>query len=386
MMRSFTYRTKPIMPNTPPLCQWTHQGQSYSAPWRSQTGAHCPKRLVVADEHLRADDAYRLACEGTGLVWQGDYHNARRLLQAITRRLDRKAPPPASTPEAAFIQQRRAHAHRNRILGMLLLQFNADHQLNLPRAPDVQAACTAAHGPVSSAYLSPLRELLGIIGAYEWYKKGVHIPALNAHIHPHYGVFAPIRSEYIDLVVQTPLPSKTLAFDIGTGTGVLAAVLASRGVKKVIATDNAPRALACAQENIQRLGLAARIELLEADLFPPGQADLIVCNPPWVPAHVHSLLDQAVYDPNSQMLQGFLKGLSAHLTPQGEGWLILSDLAEHLHLRTPNALQEWIAQAGLKVRAKKSIPPRHPKARDQTDPLHQARAKEHTFLWQLVKA
>jgi len=52
------------------------------------------------------------------------------------------------------------------------------------------------------------------------------------------------------------LPSKALAFDIGTGTGVLAAVFAKRGVIKVIATDDDPRALDCAAENIARLKLA----------------------------------------------------------------------------------------------------------------------------------
>jgi hypothetical protein len=36
-----------------------------------------------------------------------------------------------------------------------------------------------------------------------------------------------------------------------------------------------------------------------------------------------------VYDEGSRMLLGFLNGLAAHLAPGGEGWLILSDLAEH---------------------------------------------------------
>lgn len=56
-------------------------------------------------------------------------------------------------------------------------------------------------------------------------------------------------------------------------------------MQQVIATDLNPRALACAQENIQRLELPA-IELQQADLFPTEQplANLIVCNPPWLPA------------------------------------------------------------------------------------------------------
>ena len=47
-----------------------------------------------------------------------------------------------------------------------------------------------------------------------------------------------------------------------------------------------PRALACARENLQRLGLTGRVELQQQDLFPEGKAPLVVCNPPWLPARV----------------------------------------------------------------------------------------------------
>ena len=89
--------------------------------------------------------------------------------------------------------------------------------------------------------MASLRELLGLVGAFEWRKKGVEIPALGGpghnRIHPHYGVFAPIRSEYVGLVAEAPLPTPVpaMAFDIGTGTGVLAAILSNRGIGRAIA-------------------------------------------------------------------------------------------------------------------------------------------------------
>ena len=228
------------------------------------------------------------------------------------------------------------------------------------------------------------------MGAHEWRKKGVEVPALGApphnRIHPHYGVFSPVRGEYIDLVAQAPLPSTELAFDIGTGTGVLAAVLARRGVRRVVATELAPRALACAQDNLQRLGLQGSVELLEADLFPPARAPLVVCNPPWLPARPSSAVEQAVYDEGSRMLKGFLAGLAAHLSPGGEGWLILSDLAEHLGLRSRDELLGWIAAAGLRVLGRQDTRPRHSKAQDAGDMLHAARAAEVTSLWRLAVA
>ena len=84
------------------------------------------------------------------------------------------------------------------------------------------------------------------------------------------------------------------------------------------------------------------------------------------------------------MLRGFLSGLVAHLTPSGEGWLIISDIAEHLGLRSREQLLEWISTAGLQVLEKRDIKPHHPKVSDATDPLHAARAAETTSLWRLA--
>jgi methylase of polypeptide subunit release factors len=273
-------------------------------------------------------------------------------------------------------------------LGALLIPLNDDYTIPLRRAPDMRQACTEAYGLGEVASVASLRALLGVVGAHEWRTKGIDVPAAGGRIHPHYGVFAPIRSEYVDLVSTAPLPaahsSSSVAFDIGTGTGVLAAVLARRGIGRVVATDLQPRALACAQENLQRLGLAERVDVVQADLFPEGRAALVVCNPPWIPARPSSPIEAGIYDPESRMLRGFLSALPAHLEPQGEGWLILSDLAEHLGLRTRAQLLAEFEAAGLRVVDRADVSPRHPRAADKTDVLHAARAAETTSLWRLA--
>lgn len=390
--------------------QWDDvNGQPQHAAWHSEAGRPAPARMQVADDRLAADAAYHLICEGSTLLWQGDFFNARHLMEALKRRLDKpklrgKAqknakpahpPAPAATPALAFHQQRQVQARRAHILGSILIPLNGDYRIPLRRAPDVQAACTQAWGPADgTARVIALRELQGIVSAYEWRKNGVQIPALQTlggydRIHPHYGVFSPVRGEYVDLVAQAPLPATAtqtaaVAWDIGTGTGVLAAVLARRGVPQVIATDHAARALACAQDNVQRLGVAAQVQLCNVDLFPPGHADLIVCNPPWLPVRATTSLEQAVYDPDSRMLRGFLAGLAARLRPGGEGWLILSDLAEHLGLRSRADLLAWTEAAGLRVVGRLDIRPHHRKAQNASDPLHSARAAEVTSLWRLA--
>jgi SAM-dependent methyltransferase len=371
-------------PTEAPTITWPEADGPRSARWRSEAAVPPPRRVVVADDRTTADTAYRLACEGTALLWQGDFQNARQLLQAVTRRVERKPRKQAETLIDAFNFHRQAQSQRARTLGMLLIPLDASYAIPLRRAPEVALACAETYGPsTDEPSVVSLRELLGLIGAHEWRKKGVEIPPLGERIHPHYGVFSPVRGEYIDLVARTPLPSLNKAFDIGTGTGVLAALLAKRGVKKIVATDQDPRALACARENLTRLGYTQQVDVVDADLFPEGRAPLVVCNPPWVPARPASPIEYAIYDNDSRMLLGFLNGLADHLSPGGEGWLILSDFAEHLGLRTREFLLEAIEKAGLTVIGREDIRPRHPKSSDETDPLHAARVQEVTTLWRL---
>lgn len=371
--------------------RWTETNIPRSAHWHSESATPPPRRVISADDRMRADAAYRLACEGTALLWRGDFHNARQLLQAMSRRIDRRPPRQADGPAETFHLHRQARGHRARVLGRLLVLLEDDYCLNLRRAPDARRACTEAYGPPSGPTAVSLTELLGVLGAHQWRTKGVEVPALDARIHPHYGVFSPIRGEYIDLVAQAPLPAPAehrarprTAFDLGTGTGVLAAVLAHRGIDHIVSTDISERALACARENVRRLHLTGRIDVVGPTLFPGGRADLVVCNPPWIPARPTSALEQGVYDPGSTMLRTFLAGLATHLEPGGEGWLIMSDLAERIGLRTRGELRAGIEAAGLRVVDRIDTKPRHPRARDTADPLHAARAAEVTSLWRLA--
>ncbi|NYT63976.1 class I SAM-dependent methyltransferase [Alcaligenaceae bacterium] len=382
------------MPALNPIANWLENEQACSARWHAENNSPPPKRIIIADDTLSADTAYRLASQGTALLWRGDYQNGRQLLQALARRVDKKKKlaraknKPDSPPTLldAFNQHRLHQSQRTQLLNKLLIELDADATIPLRRAPDVQDACWASLGDTHEPFLLSLRALQGIIGAHEWRKKGVFIAALGRPIHVHYGVFSPNRGEYLNLVAQAPLPATNLAFDIGTGSGVLAAVLAQRGVKNIIATDQDPRALACARENIDRLGYGKAIDLQDVDLFPAGTSPLIVCNPPWLPAKPTTPIERAIYDPESSMLLGFLNGLAAHLQAGGEGWLIMSDLAEHLGLRSREFLTQAIATAGLRVLDRIDAHPQHPKAMDASDPLHAARSAEITSLWRLTHA
>ena len=170
------------MNDLPVIC-WIESGESWSALWRSESGVLPPKHVVIADDSLSADVAYRLAREGMAMLWRGDFNNARQLLQALARRLERKprraerkAPQLMPSLAEAFHLHRESQAERARILGMLLVTLEIDYRVPLPRAPDVQQACIEAYGPADQASVVSLRELLGLIGAHEWRRRGVAIP------------------------------------------------------------------------------------------------------------------------------------------------------------------------------------------------------------------
>ncbi len=371
--------------------------------WRSENGSAFPAQFLVIDDTCTADQAFKLARAGTYLIWNADFQNARQLLQAISRRLDkslkRRDLAQGRTLARAFDEFREDQKSRAQLLGKLLIPVGPDHKIHLKRAPLIEEAAAQAYGRDVPAYLVSLRELQGVISAFEWRKKGVTIDLSECglapfKIAPHFGVFSPIRGEYLRLVASAPLPvsleSSSMAFDIGTGSGVLSLILALRGVTNIVATDLSPRAIACALGNIEDLKLSCAVKVIQTHLYPTDpsthhalKAALIVCNPPWLPAPSSGAIDSAVFDPDSQMLKGFLNGLSEHLLPQGEGWLILSDLAEHLGLRSRGQLTQWIDEAGLEVLGRLDIRPEHKKARDPNDPFYEARSQELTSLWRL---
>jgi len=398
-------------------------GELRSFQWRSENGSPMPPSLMKIDDTTSADLAFKSASSGKSMLWTGDFQNARHLLQAMSRRFDKSSKfklnnsrssqnskkndaraetevsnlnrlnMDQSNIKSQYKKFRDQQKLKAQILGRLLIPVQTNHLINLRRAPNVLNACSQAYGEDAAPYIVSLRELMGVISAYEWRKKGVDID-LNEHglspfkIFPHYGVFSPIRGEYLELIAKTHLPSvltqDSTAFDIGTGTGILSIILAKRGIKFITATDQNTRAIDCALSNVDELNLKNQIAVIKANLFPPSnKAALIVCNPPWLPSQSSTSVDSAVFDPNSQMLIGFLNGLVDHLLPGGEGWLIMSNFAELLGLRADTELLNWIDQAGLVVHDRQDVRPVHRKAMNTSDPFYEARANELTSLWRL---
>ncbi|HSF71197.1 MAG TPA: methyltransferase, partial [Methylotenera sp.] len=181
---------------------WLEKNKSQTAIWQSEAGSPPPKNIVLADDTTNAKVAYKQVCEGAALLYTGDFQNAKQLLQAITRKFDIKPIKPATTMLEAFHQHRARQIQRASITNKVLIELKYG-ACELRRAPDVKEAVAGALiinpkiDKMPAKLVLSLRELLGMIGAHEWRKKGVYIDALSANIHAHYGVYSPVRGEYL---------------------------------------------------------------------------------------------------------------------------------------------------------------------------------------------
>ncbi len=353
--------------------------------FRTESDEPAPTQLFDVDDSLRADDALKRVRRGEYLRYVGTFQNAKQLLSAMGRRL--APPPPAKSPLEAFRAERRARHVEHQTLSRLVVSLDGEYRLHMLKAPDVSVSCRQVWGkPEAAMTVVSLKALLGLQGATEWRRKGLVVPGLTGRLTPHYGVYVPTRTDYIELLRRLPDVEGRTVFDVGTGTGVLSFMLLQRGARSAVGTDIDSRAVVCAQDNARHLSLADRFTALEGPLFPPGRADLVVCNPPWVPEPPKTRIDRAIFDDGSRMLEAFARELTEHLTPGGRGVLLLSNLAELLGLRPPGWLDRLWAEAGLRVASTESTAPTHGKARDTNDPLYEARSREVTTCYVLVPA
>jgi release factor glutamine methyltransferase len=119
--------------------------------------------------------------------------------------------------------------------------------------------------------------------------------------------------------------------DLGTGSGILGVtILAEIESATGVAVDVSPDALAVARHNATTLGVAERLAFAESNWFSKveGQFDLIVSNPPYIPAHEVFGLDVEVrdHDPHMALAGGadgldcyraIAAGAALHLSPDG---------------------------------------------------------------------
>ena len=144
--------------NTPsnPLLQWIEQDAPQSALWRSERGNAPPKRILVVDDTLSADEAYRLAAAGVGMLWRGDFQNAKLLVQALERRLEKRMEKNASPKPARNKDRKAADAAPNaksaRAAALAVANGNVEDSFDDGDAFDTtSSAVNASNAPIEKA-------------------------------------------------------------------------------------------------------------------------------------------------------------------------------------------------------------------------------------------
>ncbi len=338
--------------------------------------------MVALDKSAKASDVFAQAARGQTFL-AGDFADARRMHSGFLTRLRPKV-------FSDLNLYRVAQAKERHILSRLVLAVSsASHEPLCANAPpQLQPACQQAFAamtaPSPDRYQLAFKDALSVIGVAELRRIGVDVQGVGI-VRPHYGVFAPTRSVYCDLLaayLSQRFGIVNSAIDVGTGTGVMALLMAKSGkVAHITATDNSAAAVACATENITAHA-AADVTVLKTDLFPANEAkyDLIVFNPPWIPGKSfdNAAIDGAVFDYRGLTLSRFLGEARLRLAGNGRIALVMSNLAELLNLREPIA--EYASTYGWVVEEQTDAPVRKPPVAKRHNALAQ-KEKEIVSLY-----
>ena len=256
---------------------------------------------------------------------------------------------------AAFTAERRWKLHH------LLLLAQGDDLIDVQQPPDTSGLQEWLQEPIDDkVFLIPVRRLQRILTDMRRAREGIFMEALNDAITilPH--VYVPADQSVPAMFKEYGhLMKGKRVLDMGAGAGILALLAAHLGAASVLATDNNPKAVANVRLNARQLALDHIVETRgPADLFDSVQGEnfhVILFNAPWIQGEPQTLYDTANYDPGYQVLDGFLKNASAHLTPDGVILLQYSDVSQRRGENSMEHLKESVAANGLRIVGEKSI-------------------------------
>lgn len=401
------------------LCVPSLGDEPVQVPLRTSKLGATPKLAVVELRDAVATSELVKLLQSGHVVWRGHFSEGKRLLargERLYAKQSAKQSAKKGAPATTFLDMRGMREQQAIFSARFLLHFAEGFELSGVRAaPDLTRECAFAFGSNTppTPFLFPLKELLGVVGGYQWYRRGLPVPQLDGFpLRTHFSVFPP-GPAYLQLV-QAALGRLSdsgklrgaLALDVGTGSGVLAALLLRAGAERVVASDSSLRAVNCARENLASLDLLHRVDLRLADSVAacaaglPRPVSVAVCNPPWLPGAPASVLETAVYDAENGMLCEFLRTCSVggFLAPDADVFVVMSGLAEDVGLRPRGWLEVLFQNNGFEVvgkesKARRSAEHRHKSKSRKRDPrkaepasVEDARANEEVTLWHLKAA
>jgi 16S rRNA G966 N2-methylase RsmD len=298
--------------------------------------------VVPFSRNTNTETAIEALLDGDYVMITDIYSSGLLLLNELKKYLKR------AYPKRTFQGQRDYRSAYHTLSNKIILDVS-DNKLSVKNAPEI--GWLKILYPELSNFALPFPKVQGLNSAWQWYKKGVYIPVLDKKIYPYYGTYFPTRFDHLELFeeyLNDYKGSKKTAFDIGIGSGILSFQMIKHGVDKVIGTDINPNAIVGLKRAIKKNKKYANIELVCGNLFAKNKtvADLIVFNPPWLPAKYETEgLDKSIYY-DANLFTDFFKEAKNSLSPNGKIVLMFSNLAQITNHKDKNPIEEELANAG----------------------------------------
>ncbi|MET7768198.1 HemK2/MTQ2 family protein methyltransferase [Nocardia sp. NPDC005366] len=170
------------------------------------------------------------------------------------------------------------------------------------------------------------------------------------------GVYRPQADTWLlaRAMIEAGIPHGAHALDVFTGTGALAIAAAKIGAATVTAVDISRRAAAAAWLNLRLRGITAEIHCGDfASVFGRRHYDLVVANPPYVPAPHDTAVGAArAWDAGADgraLLDRLCALVPSALSPRGTALIVHSAMSDPD--KTLDALRERGLKAAVVARA-----------------------------------
>ncbi|WP_299885058.1 methyltransferase [uncultured Lacinutrix sp.] len=330
-------------------------------------------RLININRSIKGLEA------GKAILITEFYSNGLVLLSELQKYIKK------TMPSETFQEQREYRSTYQKLSNLIYIQV-VDHKLTVKKAPFI--GWLKKLYPGTSDFLLPFPQVQGLNSAWQWYQNGILIPVLRNKLHPYYGVYFPTRFDHLILLdnwLKRYKGSKKSAIDVGIGSGVLAFQMIKHGFQKVFGTDTNPNAIVGLTEYMGGTKLSRKIQLDFAPLFGQWekQTELIVFNPPWLPASQElDKNDQAIYY-NETLFLDFFTEAKKRLLPEGKLVIIFSNLAQITDVTKEHPIENELANGG-RFKLDTCLRKKVKGASSKTKREQNRRSKEEVELWVLV--
>lgn len=280
--------------------------------------------IVPYKKRMGPTYALEALLEGYSILITDFYSAGLELLNEISKYIK------LQYPDKSFQGKRAARSAYQELSNRIFLKIK-NHKLQVRKAPEI--GWMEVLFSDLQHFLLTFPQVQGLNSSWQWYINGLYIPVLRKKIYPWYGTYFPTRFEHLELFenwLKQYKGDKNQAIDVGIGSGVLTMQMLKHGFKNVCGTDINPNAIIGLGEYIANNKLQQKLTVIQGDLFDncSDAADLIVFNPPWLPADGSTDgLDAAIYYPDN-LFERFFDEAAKNLKNQSRLVILFSNLAE----------------------------------------------------------